>query len=432
MKKIKTDTTLLPLEAMANVAGYIPDWTTLKHFVEALHSVKVLGPLEQFLQLESRGINHTLFWPYLDLTRMTIQQRVHVQDIMKCHSNVVVNNQVDVSWFRQHINPKASIHCSGGTRIGYYRYITRSWMNDWKEFRIISFDPWAINVNANDFPQLLVDFKHLVSLQWKYCSSAVAEAIFEFAASSSTLRDLFLNNVESWSVTESMGNNLIQWVRSGPIRSLQMERYIFEKMHQHDQLIALVSGKPSVGKFEFFPDIGSCPFFYVDYAHCKSLSLSFRMHAYPSVEIAANKLSGFVSQFETLIHTKIKRFHLSGLGPSQFRIIWEILASLLPTSNIEEMDLPCNKIDDIEANLLAQSIHNMPSLQSLWLDRNDIRFDGAKNIITTAPASVRKIILRWDELELEQSFAKHKYSALKKLADKRSIKLFREDDPKLQ
>ncbi|CAK4640706.1 unnamed protein product, partial [Aphanomyces euteiches] len=73
-------------DILMNVAFFLPDWDTFKHFYQALSPWKGLETLDKLWHLLSLGWTSGDVWPCLNLAKMDESSRSYVEAIARYYS----------------------------------------------------------------------------------------------------------------------------------------------------------------------------------------------------------------------------------------------------------------------------------------------------------------------------------------------------------
>ncbi|KAH9082668.1 hypothetical protein LEN26_021251 [Aphanomyces euteiches] len=431
MKKQSQETPELPLDIIVKIAFFIPNWSTMELFMRALRPANVLEPLEHLWQLQQLNWNPRDLWPHLNLRKLDEPCRSHVECLAKYYSVIQVDKTVDPLWLRQHTN--------SSTCIQWWRWHNDTtsdfgWLTQWKNFRLT-----AVNNTARHSPKsgvaLLIEhlphYKYLVELTWSDCSTALTSTIFQFAATSSTLRNLHIstyegNQTDHCTITRSMAKALLKWITLQPIDRFTIANFTWEDLSLQIKVATALLSNTSLQRFKIFGVEASNISFegfcgYYD----SQLSLDLykpRRYGVETVLVPAEELnldeitrdlSGlFDPCFQSLLSQKVKNF------------VWEMLVPYLQQSHLEELDLGWNQMRDHEAILLSESIRCMKSLKKIVLEGNRLGYAGMKAIIAAAPASVNHFFICYSMNDLAATCHSHNYGELLEMAKTKSINLF--------
>ncbi|KAH9150085.1 hypothetical protein AeRB84_007017 [Aphanomyces euteiches] len=446
MKKQKREMPLLPLDMVVKIAFFIPEWTTLELFMRALRPANSLGPLEHLWQLQHLKWNPSNLWPHLKLSKLDEPSRLYVECIAKYYSSIQVDKSVDPLWLQQFIRHSTCIEWFRSWTDDAFHF---EWLKKWKTFRLTKM--WSVTCHTpTSGVSLLIEnlphFKYLVDLTWYKCNSALSSAIFQYAATSSTLRILHISTSEvgqvgHCTITVSMANDLLRWIALQPIQEFYMFEFTWEDSNLRNQVAAALLNSTSIKCFKIYgtqtPNISFNGYCGDDKSR---LFLEFYTPRRRGVEVVvpveelnlneiSQDLSGFVRPFfESLLNPKVKRLSLSGNGIFANGVIWEMLIPHLEQSHLEELNLRLNCMADHEAFCLADGIRRMKSLQKIYLDDNCLGFAGMKAMIVAAPATVTHVYICSSLKTLATVCFYHECNELVATANKKSINLFRSNE----
>ncbi|CAK4220717.1 unnamed protein product, partial [Aphanomyces euteiches] len=105
MKKAKPSPpscSFLPADILVNVAIFIADADDMFSFLEALHPLNILGPLEQIYKLGAKQ-KHANLWPSLRIetrSRNSRSRRLY-EAIARYYPKVVVTDVEDIEWLKK-------------------------------------------------------------------------------------------------------------------------------------------------------------------------------------------------------------------------------------------------------------------------------------------------------------------------------------------
>ncbi|CAK4082422.1 unnamed protein product [Aphanomyces euteiches] len=376
MKKAKTSKVpSLPLDIVVKVVFYIGEWYNVVAFLEALRPRKMLGPLEHLWQLHLMAWKAPDLWPLLDLTDSGQAFKVHLEGIVKLYSKVLVNLTTDVAWFRQIALPTVAVHwtCTH-LRSKSRPFVDLNTINQWKNFQIVSIDKEAVN------PKLVFEtlscLEYLSEISWQFSEHEMAVALFQYAASSSSLRKLDLESVAtciffSSSVTTtmstSMANDLLTWVVSQPVQFISMKGYMWENNDLRQQIVTSALEKPTLERFVMEEINASKWKILGKFNRRKKLALlefsGPRDGGYEGLDL--DKLRGFIKGFRPILVDDIETLYILGIKYVGHCNIWPTLAPLLKQSKVKILIMECGKMEGSEANEVAEVLCHLPALQKL-------------------------------------------------------------------
>ncbi|KAH9148268.1 hypothetical protein AeRB84_008329 [Aphanomyces euteiches] len=272
MKRMKpSKLSLLPLDVVVKIVFFVREWNDVLALLEALRPSNVLGPLESLWRLHLLTWRECDLWPTLDLTKLDETSRTDVEKIAKFYSTVTVDVTMNLDWFCQYIHPNASVELMDGR----HDDLDKETLAKWKDIRVV-----AINEKILTMPSYLVYFPRLAVISSKECTREMAGAIFDYVASSTTLRSL---EVEACftdgfcPITSTMANKLHQWIQSQPIESVTIKYFVWELRSQRHAVVSTALAKSSLRKLEIDEENISGWFFSWCYCRAKmDLRLEFR------------------------------------------------------------------------------------------------------------------------------------------------------------
>ncbi|KAH9160192.1 hypothetical protein LEN26_001975, partial [Aphanomyces euteiches] len=250
MKALKTpNASSLPSDIVVKLAFFISEWSTVLNFLEALRPAKVLGPLEHLWQLHLAEYQERDLWPSLALSNSGRGFRDDLEEIAKFYSKVFADASTDLAWFCRIVHSAVSVHW-GRSPFSFMssRITDLDTLYQWKQIHIVS-----IEKNAVD-PDLVFEtlscLQYLSEITWKLYDHKVAVAVFRYAASSSSLRKLALNDFGiSIVISTSMTNNLLMWIASQPVQFISLKGFMWENDDLRHQLMTSALEKPSLDRF---------------------------------------------------------------------------------------------------------------------------------------------------------------------------------------
>ncbi|KAG9399951.1 hypothetical protein AC1031_011417 [Aphanomyces cochlioides] len=215
----------LPFDVVVKIAFFLPEWRTVLDLLQALHPAKALGPLDHQWQLNLLGWKSDQLWPSLDITKMDKISQIHLSAITIYYSEIMVDCNTDLAAFHRFIHPTASIICKIPN--------THS-LNQLKDFPITKF--------------------HLDRLER---GQDITEAIFKFAASSISLRELEASTFERaeyfhCTINTSMVANLLKWIEFNPVRRLKLENFSWETPSLLHQVVSAAMSCPTLDRTAIF------------------------------------------------------------------------------------------------------------------------------------------------------------------------------------
>ncbi|KAH9102315.1 hypothetical protein LEN26_001520 [Aphanomyces euteiches] len=444
MKQQKLDMPLLPLDMVVEISFFIPEWNTLELFMRALRPANALGLLEHLWQLKQLKWDPSNLWPHLNLTKMDELSRFHIECIAKYYSNIKVDKTVDPLWLRRHTNHSIRIQW---WRSQVAKTSDCEWLTQWKHFRLTKINGGSRHTPNRNAPLLIENlpyYKYLVELSWYGCNSAVVSAIFQYAATSSTLRRLDIHSfkvghVDRCTITSSMAKNLLNWVTLQPIQDFTIGNFTWEDFSLRNQVASAMLNFTTIERFWIHCcDAANTNLEWSCGYHDSTLCIDFgnprRRFDFEAgilllqdliLDEVTGDLSGLVQPFfQSLLNPKVKKLRLTGYGIFANCVIWEMVIPYLQQSHLEELDLRWNYMRDPEALLLAEGIRSMRFLEKINLVDNRLSYTGLKAIFTATPATLNYIFFFRTIKELTEKLLSHECDELLELAGIRSIFLF--------
>ncbi|KAG9399831.1 hypothetical protein AC1031_011252 [Aphanomyces cochlioides] len=303
-------------------------------------------------------------------------------------------------------------------------YIDLNSLSKCKDMRIISLDESSID--PSKVAETLSCLGHLRILDWNTCSPSISSAIFKFAASSKSLRELILITPECRSnnhctMTPSMANDLVKWIGTQPVRALYMANFTWANQDMRDKIITDVLDKSTLERFTLVErDTNAFVHEAVFNLSLNYLAFNFRYETYfrlNSFVIELDSLNGFISLFRTLLHTRVSRVCVRGAA---FTYVWQILAPLLLESQVKTLDVMevLVHFTDADALHLAESICHFTTIEGLSFIFTPISFVAVTTLLKASPASLKSITFVSKNANEAPS---PEFSALNELAQERSI-----------
>ncbi|KAH9100963.1 hypothetical protein Ae201684P_007153 [Aphanomyces euteiches] len=419
----------LPGEVLTKIAFYFPHWYHVENFMEALRPSHDLGPLEHVWQLHF-GYNWKSFllWPCLTLSRQRDQANVrtihgeeliHLANIIKYYSHLMVDKTVDVDWICQNIAPR--------TTLSWSQYSNFPQANDLvklKSLRITRFDQCVLD--GNELVKALPSLPYLKEIGWLDLDASSAADVFKFAATSLSLQYLDVTRKksiprESWSITTSMAQDLVHWSLAHPVRVFRMHKFSWEHDADREAVLTSVLTNAALKSFSFSEYHHAMNFaFEAKYEkRVEELSLRFKfcrqINPRPNVDFVPN----YINFFRHLIETRVKWLNIRAIENIGFEAAWTILKPILEKSKVTSIVITACNLSTARMNQMVDTISNMSTLQALFIGETAC-FDGLLALFHGVQPTVKRIFLDKDMvLDNEQ------WKTLYALADERSILLKR-------
>ncbi|KAH9095361.1 hypothetical protein LEN26_017870 [Aphanomyces euteiches] len=433
----------LPIDIAVKIAFFIPERSSLELFMMALRPAHSLGPLEhlwQLLQLETSW----MVWPHLTLITTDEPFRLHIEHITQYYSVIQVNETVDPMWLRKYVDHLMRIHWSRSRDDGPSDF---EWLTQWKNFRLTVVSN-SMHQNPNRSVPLLIDnlphYQYLVNLTWSDCNTALASAIFQYAATSSSLKKLHIctyegGHTDHCTIATSMAKDLKQWITLQPVQYLVLGYFTWEDFSLRNQVTTAMLNTKTMRRFAICRNHtdniafeGGCEYNYfrlsVEFYKPRRIGVERVVVPVEELDLAqiTQDLIGLVQPFfEYLLNPKVKEFHLSGRGIFANCVVWDMVVPYLQQSHLEELDLSWNCMRDHEAFRLEEGISSMKLLKRINLDGNRLSYAGMMAIVEAAPATVNHIYICFSMNQLTATCLHHECNTLLELAKKKSIYLFR-------
>ncbi|KAG9399907.1 hypothetical protein AC1031_011372 [Aphanomyces cochlioides] len=441
MKKIKPSmVSLLPFDVMAKIVFFIREWNVVLTCLEALRPANGLGPLESLLRLHLLNWKECDLWPTLDLTKLNEASRVDVETIAKFYSKVTVNVKTNADWARQYIHPNASVemkdvHILDGDddvimelediEDGSSYDLDTETLAKWKDIRVV-----AIDEKIFTMPSCLVYFPRLVVIDCQECIRQMAEAMFDYAASSSSLRILRLEAYESYnhghcSITSAMAKNLIQWIKSQPIESISIKFVIWEVFSQRNAVVSSALAKLSMKKLEIVEEYASGWYSRGDFCRAEqALLLEFRDPRNCGFENLA-MLIEYIHSFEPIFDSDIKTLCLIGFHSVGFSDLWPLFGPLLQRFKLEQLTVYIDGITEADAAKVVETLQNASTLETLFIVNpgKEIPFDAVQTFLHGVPPSVKRFPKVSRLHYLAYSYSQEECKVLQDLTSKNGISL---------
>ncbi|KAH9123335.1 hypothetical protein LEN26_009963 [Aphanomyces euteiches] len=218
MKKAKPSPpscSFLPADILVNVAIFIADADDMFSFLEALHPLNILGPLEQIYKLGAKQ-KHANLWPSLRIetrSRNSRSRRLY-EAIARYYPKVVVTDVEDIEWLKK-------LH------IDYIEWIlTDKWplVRDWTSLPIRTLIQSHKADIHKGWTTILPQLQHLMSLQVATKDTGAISDVCAFAAQSRTLVELAII-CDHGSMTILAVDHLVEWFNRQPVRLFDYRGY---------------------------------------------------------------------------------------------------------------------------------------------------------------------------------------------------------------
>ncbi|RHY27560.1 hypothetical protein DYB32_006694 [Aphanomyces invadans] len=197
------------------VAQYIADASTMFAFLDVMHPLNMLGPLDHLYQLGLTW-NRPELWPVLTVRRCSNSDTLHLAAILKFYARVnVADSSCDLDWLDHHVSPHADLSWTvlpeaPSSDIA----LDQAWWARWASHRITRVDIHCHQSN-DDMIQALVAvlprFTSLTSLSAFACNAQVAAKLIAVAATSRQLKALTFDGASTVRVTTSLCQHILAW-----------------------------------------------------------------------------------------------------------------------------------------------------------------------------------------------------------------------------
>ncbi|KAH9101112.1 hypothetical protein Ae201684P_007297 [Aphanomyces euteiches] len=260
-------------------------------------------------------------------------------------------------WLRKYVDHLMRIHWSRSRDDGPSDF---EWLTQWKNFRLTVVSDIR-DQNPNRSVPLLIDnlphFQYLVDLTWSDCNTALASAIFQYAATSTSLKELHICTYEGGqtdhcTTTTSMANDLMQCINLQPVQYFVLEYFTWEDISLRNQVPTAMLNAKTMQRFGIYGSHadnvvfeGVCEYNYfrlsVEFYKPRRLGVERVVVPVEKLDLAqiAQVLIGLVQPFfEYLLNPKVKELVLNGDGIFANGVIWEMVVPYLQQSHLEELD----------------------------------------------------------------------------------------------
>ncbi|KAH9138304.1 hypothetical protein AeRB84_017371 [Aphanomyces euteiches] len=379
-------------DILMNVGFFLPDWDTFKHFYQALSPWKGLETLDKLWHLLSLGWTSGDVWPCLNLAKMDESSRSYAEAIARYYSKVAVSETTDLAWFCQLVLPTTRIVW----RKSSVSFLNIKLLEPWKHTKIAYME--LHKIHPRDLDEALSYLKSLEVVQLPYCTQAMALLVFQYAASSTDLREIILGNTVDCTITTSMAGDLIKWISSQPIRRLELEYFTWESQNQRLEVAKVAFRTPTIEIFRIKESLLTTEGVYNRTQN--SLSLTFddlqsgrsTLYDAPPPMIPEN-LNKIIELFQPLCLSQLESLRIAGLSTKDYRSLWKKLTPFLQEAPIKVLEVEHDKFHELDAVPLTEAIRNHRTLQVLDFSKSVVETAAAKTLLTCLPQSVEKISL---------------------------------------
>ncbi|KAG9399905.1 hypothetical protein AC1031_011370 [Aphanomyces cochlioides] len=207
----------------------------------------------------------------------------------------------------------------------------------WKAIRVVAMDEKIFTM-----PSYLVYFPHLVVITCQKCTREMATTIFDYAASSSTLRTLEVTASETstddeCSITLTMAEKLHQWIKSQPVESIAIKSLVWELYSQRHTVVSSALAKLSLKELEIVEDYGFEWYFSGNYCRAeKVLQFEFvdpRNGGFENLDMLIES----IHSFGPVLDTDIKDLVLFEFCSEGFNDLWPLFVPLIQRLQLEEL-----------------------------------------------------------------------------------------------
>ncbi|KAH9101936.1 hypothetical protein AeMF1_021382 [Aphanomyces euteiches] len=414
----------LPQDLLVKIVFFIREWSTVVTLLEALRPANALGPLEHLWQLHfDLKWHESDFWPRLNLAKVDTNSRGHLEGIAKYYEKVTMDAKTDAAWFRQYGNHLASITWIGPIDSGIFR--------EWRRFRITSVLPAPFQLD--EFVKAFEELPYLDEISWLVCTPRDSKTIFKLAASSSCVRQINLS-VEYYElgfddiiVTSSMGEDIVQWSQSRPIKAFQLDFFKWESSNLRNEVLKVVLANPTLELFKMCEVhdsiISTHDALYND--QDRHLTLRFNdPYGFDSVD--DDDWGSFIRLFFPLLLNKVENLTLVQLNCAGFSTAWAILTPLLLQSRVKKLNLEYCKITTELVIQVAQTIQKQSVLQELTILGDDfvrLSSEDTKVILAAAPPSLKCTTMTIGGKNLAEVFSHEECNEFKNIPNQRGFVL---------
>ncbi|KAG9399903.1 hypothetical protein AC1031_011368 [Aphanomyces cochlioides] len=357
----------LPTVIIVKVAFFLPKWTAVTKYIEALRPADLLGPLEHLWQLHLLGWGDDALWPCLNITGRNKNSRVHVEAIASYYSRLGVDAKTDVDWFRCYADPAAKVWMTATCRTGFDMTV----FSKWKQTRIFWFDLTVLK--PDQFLEALSYLQHLEMIYWPHCTPELTMALCQYAASSLSLVDLIMETEshgnDHCTITTSMTDYLLKWIEARPINLFSLENFSWENQRLRCAVVEAALKQEMLKNFTLQETNETNYRFRADYdTEKRQLTLDF-LDAIPDLDLLINfdNLSCLTNIFRILIQANVQKLCLTNLQEVDFEPIWMIVAPLLEYSQVEVLEINHKVYSYYDAIQIAQTMHFCMTFQEFLL-----------------------------------------------------------------
>ncbi|KAH9129993.1 hypothetical protein LEN26_008957 [Aphanomyces euteiches] len=330
---------------------FLPDWSTVVNFLKAFRPTNMLGPLEH------------LWEPAF--ARLEARRSMDSVGCDKYFPEASIDGYTNVKWCREYINRATAIH--------YIRFcdckpsVDSTILKPWTPFRLLSL---RMSIFTPDIDPVVFSYLGtLVDLKWTVSTLEQASDVLKFAASSSALLGLHItcpSNWDSFHISTSVANDLLEWIVSRQIQSLRLTYVKWETPSLRNNVLTTALGQSSLETFGIAEFDRSKLSFYESYWKSgESLSTTFYCHRKTVSNFVDELEGGFISCFQALIQTKIKRWSLQMDEVVGFSTEWKTVVPFFQTSRVEVFQLQAGMLDLEDIAEMVHGIEAHPTLREL-------------------------------------------------------------------
>ncbi|KAH9148849.1 hypothetical protein LEN26_004388 [Aphanomyces euteiches] len=359
--------------------------------------------------------------------------RVDIEKIAKFYSKVVVNIKTNVNWVRQYVHPNTLVEMKDddeGAMIDLeeiedgFCYEAET-LAKWKDIRVV-----AIDEKIFKMPSCLVYFPHLVIISCQQCTPEMAAVIFDYAASSTTLRTLEVEACDDFTdgytpIKSTMADNLYKWIAPQPIESIKIKYFDWEVNSQRHAVVSSALAKLSLKELQVAEVFAFGWYFCGSYCRAEhALRLEFcdpRSRSSESLDL----LVEYIHSFEPVFDCDIKSLELHEFRSVGFNALWSIFVPLLQRLQLKELAVNIVGIKVADAVIVVETIRNVSTLECLSIvnGRDKLPMDVVLTLLHRAPSSVKRLPIIDDMTFIDEPYSHEQSTIFRILASKRAINL---------
>ncbi|CAK4145117.1 unnamed protein product [Aphanomyces euteiches] len=352
---------------------------------------------------------------------MNEASRVHIEKIAKFYSQVIVHVTTNADWACQYIHPNAVV----GMRGGCFKDLNKDMLAKWKDIRVV-----AIDEKVFTLPNYLVYFPHLIYITCQDCTRQMATAIFDYAASSTTLRTLEVEACEDFTdgyspITSTMADNLYKWIASQPIESITIKYFVWEVYSQRHAVVSSALAKFSLKKLEMDEKYASGWCFVGNYDRAKKvLQLEVfdpRNYGFENLDL----LIDYIGSLEPLLDTDITDLELFDFVSEGFGDLWPLFVPMVQRLQLEKLTVYIDNVTVADAVKVVESLQNASTLESLSIVKlwTKLPMDVVLTLLHRVSSSVKRLPVVCEMTLIAEPYSREDSMILQDLARKRGIDL---------